>query len=329
MDAPPTLRLASSILAEGFDALLFVVPSPLEAHLAELDLPASARAAVESLLAIDQGLAKGQKSCVVLAAPGVPGRSPRARDRRRAHRRHRRRPRRRRGPRAAVNARRGRRRDASRCSSSRSPPGRRFARALEVAALAALGTPVAPARSARGRQGRAARRESLGIARPHEPARARVAAIESGPRPLPRHHRHRAGAHGAACASPRSAKRRSPAPACTVTVERDVAELSAARRRRAGLDARSSVTGRAWCARVRAEGAVTRTIIIVRQGRHVRHRRRRPEDRRSTWRACRATRAARARRRASCARSAALGPGRRASSRCSAWCATASARRPS
>ncbi len=73
MDAPPPLRRASSILAEGFDALLVVVPSPLEAHLGELELPAPARAAVDALIAIDHGIAKGQKSCAVVAAPGVPG----------------------------------------------------------------------------------------------------------------------------------------------------------------------------------------------------------------------------------------------------------------
>jgi leucyl aminopeptidase len=73
MDAPPTLRSAPSLQAEGFDALVIVVASPLEAHLGELGLAAEARAAVDAHLAIDRGLAKGAKTCAVIAARGVPG----------------------------------------------------------------------------------------------------------------------------------------------------------------------------------------------------------------------------------------------------------------
>lgn len=83
MDAPPPLRPVTSLadaLSAGLsgkddasDALVVVVPSPLETNLGDLGLPAEARASLEALLAVDRGAARASRGCVVLAAPGVPG----------------------------------------------------------------------------------------------------------------------------------------------------------------------------------------------------------------------------------------------------------------
>ncbi|MEI8259362.1 MAG: aminopeptidase, partial [Deltaproteobacteria bacterium] len=55
------------------DALVVVSPTPLEKHLVALSLPAVARAAIESALAIDAALGRGARPPVVISASGVPG----------------------------------------------------------------------------------------------------------------------------------------------------------------------------------------------------------------------------------------------------------------